>query len=469
MARIVCPYCIKGQELTSTNNTCDNCNRNVPSKFIQHAMQQLPLWMVTIGAPSVGKSTYVSSLAITMKHMGKVSRGAVMNGYDEHTVNKIRTVNIDAEQGNKAPKTNRDASTHPLLLEVPNFMGNQQNPMVIYDYAGEIFDMEITKVSEFAPAIAEANTIWNFISLSDLEGNASGRGISDSFHYYLQGMEQIGASPRNRDILIILTKADKLQNSVPENVGRYLATDPYFAVQAMSRTSAQEHQFDPIEYYEQMLQISEELMDYCYDKDGYQLITMAEQNEMNIRFAITSAIGGDPINGKVQDPRRFRVLDPLVFAIKGNKGPVLGNQVVLIVDTTEDGMTSIQNRKLHVDLHQALSGLNMDVETYYLGDCTRHHATGQVPATTSLRPRLPFIGPLLDRIPATARAMVLTSSEIVDLADYWDTTWRERLYLLTTRELQTEWSYKAQFTPDQHQISSFAEDFHRVIPSVTKE
>jgi hypothetical protein len=83
------------------------------------------------------------------------------------------------------------------------------------------------------------------------------------------------------------------------------------------------------------------------------------------------------------------------------------------------------------------------IATYYLGQTAPASQEGQQPPrapTHTARPRL--IGPILEKAPPDSRFMVIGTGNILDLEDFYDSSWRDRILLVMMgKDHQRNWPH----------------------------
>ncbi len=471
MPILVCPYCVTRQEFSVSNITCDQCGESVPKSFIEAAMVRDPIWLVTIGSRQVGKTTFIDSMVSTMKAMVKVSNPRIrLKMLDTHTMKTMQEIQKRTLEGKIQPPTKKEQKFRPLLFDVTNIAGYDNNPIVLYDYAGEIFDENPDDVAQYAPALREANTVWLFISISDVRENTTGQSIEWALEYYIRGMEQLDAPLIGRDLLVIFTKADRLGDEIDDTILDYLLDDDYKQLAKMSLEDTEKYPFDLDSYFKKMESISKQLEDYLYQNDGYEIIELAAEHNMNLKLAINSAIGADTVGHITThaNPDRMRVIDPLLYALKGVATKHEQREVVLIIDSSSEGIREFLSTNLHSQAFDALKPRNVATTTYYIGNKTPEFTAGQRPEGEPLptnKVPLSLIGPILDGLSEDARVIVFTCHDLMDLSDFRYSSWDQRLFLITTRELPTEWSHVLIYVPNAHSIDAIIEEFFRLMPN----
>jgi hypothetical protein len=249
---------------------------------------------------------------------------------------------------------------------------------------------------------------------------------------------------------VVYTKADKEPST--RDVKDYLRNDPFQNLTLSSAGNQALNDFSLTDYITDMRRMSDYLREYTRTRvdSGAAFINMVKAQGMNLHFCVTSALGQGAEDGSLrlrEDAKRFRVLDPFFWTIALDMQES-ARSFQLAVDSTDQ---NIYHRAL--DLWDAAAN-HGDVTTYLLGQSQALAVPGQRPPDTSPGRNNPhLIGPILDQAPADSRLAVLTGSRIIDLMDFYNTSWRDRLILVTIDEsFAQEWPntivYRPTDTPD---------------------
>jgi hypothetical protein len=103
----------------------------------------------------------------------------------------------------------------------------------------------------------------------------------------------------------------------------------------------------------------------------------------------------------------------------------------LVVDSTENSQPVYQGA-LHRKIWEKLSEIG-ETATFYLGSSSPvSHGNQAPPQGPDRRSRLRLIGPILERLKPESRLLVLTNGPILDLGDFRQSQWRDRLLVVTT-------------------------------------
>ena len=428
MPRIMCPFCLQPHDTgASATFTCPTYKEAIPAPYIREYDDTLPLWLVTVGFPKHGKTTYLAALTLTLQHMSSVWPGSYYRALDQYTMDAARDWMRAARLGVQNESTPRGIS-RPLLLSMYQIPTSGSRCLVMYDVAGEIYD-RLHEVEEYVASIKQVSTTWFFISLKDMK--EQDRTLSDLFTVYLSGLENLHADLTGRNLIVVYTKADEI-TTFPQDIRQYLMNDRFQAITVPDAERPDLSTFTMDDYYAEMKTMSDRLRTYTRERvpGGNPFINMVEGQQMNLVFSVTSALGERPddSNRLREDARRYRILDPFLWAMRLER-PTVTRPFTLILDASESA-GEIYHESLLGAIWAQLSTKGA-VSTYSMGSRRPVSSPGQTPPLTSpatARPRL--IGPILERLPSDTTTLVLTTGHILDLQDYDIPPWQTRILLV---------------------------------------
>jgi hypothetical protein len=468
---IDCPYCLTPQSF-ARGERCENesCGRAVPALYVQGARVKDAIFIVTFGVTKHGKSTLLGSLSFLIERLGLIAPGCYYNYLDDHTTKRLAAIQRGQQIGDpNLGATPINDTPEPLLISVKNFpTKNDTQIFVIFDLAGEVVEKVTGRISDssqnaplYARAIAKARTIWFVVSLFDMQKEAreTGRSINNLFMTYQQVMMYFNASLRDRTVLTLFTKADKLSQvdddnllDVPDSVRDYLDDDSNLDIG--NRGAARPPKLDFEAYTVGLRQISDELRYFTETQvsGGSAFVAMVEDSGAQIYFSIDSAQGSGEIG---QEIRRVRVLDALIWSIILNDGGEDPSGSLLILPTRD--AESVYEMGLHNILLERLRARNHYPQSYFSGEMRPAFNESSLPASPQLPTgRLPLIGSILDRQPTGGIAVVLVGESLpLDIDDFVHTPLEDRLLLIGTgqqvRNALVRWKYRISSAQDIEQ------------------
>jgi len=333
---------------------------------------------------------------------------------------------------------------HSILAPNPSFFELNHLPikagspavtgrtLVIFDAAGELFTSaggESEKLN-FLPSVS---TVWLLVSLKDLASGSEPVTISELFYSLQTTLQKLGTESGPSRFVVVFTKADLLSDSLPESVIKYLLDDP---LQGLIRNSATVIRGFSVEnYLKEAAKISADLEAFAVEQPGgRQFVNLLRRKGVDVSFCAVLTSGA-PEN----EHGACRVLDPLFWTLlhAPKTEPELNRRFTLIVDNHEAGASSSLQSVMQT-FRNVLSRRGR-TSVYTLGNAVAGPVPGQSPhsaAAASCRPAL--IGPILERLSKEELVLVLTARQILDLPDFRNTEWRERMLVCSPVEFQDD-------------------------------
>ncbi len=479
---IDCPYCLMPQSFNRSDN-CESCGKKVPRMFIDMARVKPPIYIVTFGPSQHGKSTLLGSMSFLLERLGNFAPQAFHNYLDAYTTQRIADIQRGQQTGDPSlGATPMSDTPQPLIISLKNFPTPQKSQLfVIFDLAGEVVDKITDRVMDdsappplYARAVAKAKTVWFIVSLYDMQRETllTGKSINNLFWSYQQVMTHFNVPLRDRDILVIYTKADLLrqmddvnQLEMPAPVNGYLGEDVYYDLG--NRGAEKPPHLDYDACVTGMERISDELRTFTQSdiSGGSAFVAMAEDSEAKLYFSIGSAQGSGATGTLI---KRYRVLDPFIWSILLNTEND-SSAAALILPTNDADDT--YSASLPSVLFDRLQGRNIHPTTYFAGELRTAFADGSLPADAAPPTgRVPLVGPILDRLPPGSVAVVLAGKTLpIDIDDFAYTSWDDRLVLIgtdnTVLNARIRWKYVAK-TPEE--LEPIIREFMRQLEALRK-
>lgn len=426
MSRIICPFCLKPNDFSQTT-ICSHCGEKVPSQFIRNYQEIPPLWLSFVGPSRHGKTTFLSAMTLTLDGMDQIYEDIYSLPVDQFSQDAIKAIRKEADERKTPEATNKTEPIRPILYDIKNFPMGGSRCLVMFDVAGETFE-SFDLLEKYAPALREVTTTWFLISLSDLQKGKSGETITDIFNAYQKGMERMNVNINGRNLIVVYSKGDTLIDD-PE-IRDYLLDDPFAKLSGSQTTYNHEINVPIDEYMTEVREMSDYLREYTKHHvfRGRAFINMVEDMGMKLVFSVTSALGEGTNNGRqmASKARRYRVLDPLLWAIELAK-PTKMRKLCLIVDSSNNKHTPFSDEFV-LNLWDQLSRQN-ELISYQLGVRNPLSLPGQAPSmldTNTQRPSL--IGPILEDLEPDTTVVLLTSSPVLDLDDFTQPEWYHRIF-----------------------------------------
>lgn len=315
---IFCPFCLE-QNSYQNSRDCTKCGREAPAAYLNEIKETRPLWVHTFGFTNHGKTVYLSMLLSFIERISYIWNEAYYRPLNDHALTYLQSCRSRIEKGEMPERTPISPDFPlPVLIQLKKMKPWSDRCIVMHDAAGETY-RTIERTSESGRFINCARTSVFIVSLEEI--SRSGGRVSDLFDIYLSALERMGTIINGRNVVIAYTKADQI-NNLPKNICEYLIEDNLWSDISQRKRrniSAVEMQ----SYVDDMKFISNKLMDFTNnDIDlGSNLINAAESHGINLRFAVTSALGSPTdVNNNMTIPiSPKRVLDPLFWILELDK------------------------------------------------------------------------------------------------------------------------------------------------------
>lgn len=482
MSQPDCPFCL-GKHDYEKSRICPNVksgivpsqNEEIPELYITQHDQVPPLWLLTVGFSRHGKTCYTAALTLMLESLYRVWPDSTWFPLDDYTRGVIRDTRRQAIEGIVPDHTKHLRPVFINMYDIPHF---DDKCLVIYDPPGEIYEDNKNVGNEYSlQPLKRVKNIWFLVSLQALEDDHE-KTINDLLNYYINGMQRLKLPLAGRNLIVVYTMADKILNQLsyafPAEIQDYIVNDPFQNITNRNQSAPDIADVSISDYIDHMTVISEMLEKYTVEKvpGGGAFVKLARRSGMGLYFSINSALGSDPVDGKMQqDATRYRVLDPFLWALYLNKGPGKQLSIKLVIDGSSE--SDIAYQKLGViDLFNDLSEAG-NVTTYLLGQARHVSVENQPPPTkkpTISRTRL--IGPILENAKDDSVWVVLTTGRIEDLMDFAKPEWHSRLLLVNIGDEEfQEWPNQVIIRPnDPHTIiwDEFKKLFVNSKPGVSK-
>jgi hypothetical protein len=461
LSRVICPFCCKLHDF-SVNLQCPTFSSQLPRAYIHDYSRVPPLWLMTVGFPRHGKTTYLAALTWLLEKLPSVLEGMHYRTLDTDTYKRIQEMRQQVETGElpqstAPPSTTEKQMLRPLLFQAHDMPGLGSRCLVLYDVAGESFASP-ERVGENAPALRQVKTVWFLVSLTDLErrlerrieSRTEGWTITDLFNVYLSGIDDLKIDPRGWNLIVVYTKSDETPFP-PEIKDTYLLSDPITEIARSGEQVPLDFTLSLPDYLDGMRGVSEELEEFTRRRvnGGAGFINMVRARGMNLVFSVTSALG-QSLEGNTRYLNHgalpYRVLDPFLWALTLERpGPT--RTLRLLLDASPGCEAAYKNLPV-AELWERLND-HGEVFTYFLGQTRPVSMPGQPPPRSApARSRQRLIGPLLQGCTAADCVVMITTQPVLDFDDFAVSEWRDRLVLVAPGgEPPFEWDRTFTFRP----------------------
>jgi len=490
----------------------------VPRSYIDNYERSKPLWLATIGFSRHGKTSYLGSLSLLLENADKFwkhSSVRYLDPYTDQNIQNAREIMSDRRVFEKTRMWGEDGSAsggnqikkiapppRPLLIKVTAIPDFNSRCLVLYDAAGEYFETltgipdGVSQVS-YIKSLKAVRTIWFVVSLPDLANpkESKSKSLRDLLDVYVTGMENLGWDIRGRNLIVVYTKGDRLKNIeyVPREIRDYLLEDKYGPLVGKINNADPSTFYRPVErenfniheYLSEMEVISGKLEKYTNDlAGGSAFLSLAEDYGLKVYFTITSALGTDAQDGQaITNYTSYRMLDPLLWALKLDAEPPIPTTIKIILDTNHPTFETVNKAggnpvySLPFDfLTPELGKIGDEVVAHYLGRSKPCSLSGQKPPADPPKQRYPrVLRPLLSDQESDTLALIFTNGPIEDLDDFLDLEsglyeiWKNRLFIVSlSKNYESTWTWTINFNPGEHP-EKIINQFKRMLQDLKRE
>lgn len=321
---ILCPYCLAeinyrdGDRVTSCPKNKGGCGNTLETKYVLKFHQMMPCFAQLIGWSRVGKTVYMQALtAMLMKMSYLWHNDYAPAALTEATLRYTRNVKDFMATGTMPPATQLQIQeAYIMQLEKMERWGNRT--LVMRDVAGEHFN-DLKFPIEQTPYLLYVPTTLMMLSIDDLrQQNFTMDELMNSYiHTLMKHDSRYGAT--RRKVVIVLSKADKIFLELPSKIQNYLADDPVSKILNNPSEVQPMGENEMHTYMGNMNDISNEIQKWIKTVDGGGvLISLAKNENIDLRFSIVSSTGGsvgedNKMNVTINP---IRVLDPFFWTLE---------------------------------------------------------------------------------------------------------------------------------------------------------
>jgi hypothetical protein len=310
---MLCPFCLADVRFRLGGGYfCPDCDEQVPSMYVRGYAEYPPRVVSAVGLRGHGKTVYFASLFYILKESSLPAFwqpdffALSLSDQDLETVHN----NAKMLKDGKLPGSTPMNFPRPTMLRVagiPMWQRQRNCTLVFYDTSGEAFERasELVKYARFA---RQAQMVLLLISLPDIQNPP--HEMQTLLNTYVIGIEDLGGSTRNQDLMVVYTKADEMADRLSSppwnNVRTYLTNG---SVNSLAHVRG---------YRRQMYDISNWLYDFTRQElKSDEFVNLAQTSFRSVGFSIVSALGAAPKNGQLSvEVHPLRVLDPVLWMME---------------------------------------------------------------------------------------------------------------------------------------------------------
>jgi hypothetical protein len=322
--KVICPYDLTEIHYRQEFEKCPVCGNTINPRYLRAYNEAPPFFTQIIGWSGVGKTAYLQSLTYVLKQMGRMWRNPshtyAPSPLSQSSLKFMENVN-EYEAKGKMPFGTQDEVQEAYIMMLKYMERWGSRTLVVRDVPGSAFN-NLQFDIKYTPYILHVPTTILMISLYDIQygPNRDARKSMDFImDTYIETMTKHDKkfTKERRNLVVVLSKADKLEGELPVNIKKYHDEDPI--LEAIINKSINEMDGSKMaEYMTRMKHVSDAIRDWITkDPNGQTLVALAEDNNIHTEFCAISATGQDADEkGFVAELQPHRVLDPFFWALE---------------------------------------------------------------------------------------------------------------------------------------------------------
>lgn len=326
--KVQCPYCLTENHFQNRKDIyiClnEDCKNEIPIEYSIKFKHIPPCFAQIVGWSSHGKTTFLQSLTAVLLKMGLIWRDTY-----EHSAQTDETL-IYTRNVKKFIATGTMPDNTELRLQdayIMQLVGMERwgsRALVMRDVAGDFFN-KLRFPIEYTPYLISVPSTIMMFSLPDLEDSSFT--VDELMNSYIQTLFRYDKefSTKDRNVVVLLSKADLFMKDLPEKITKYLRSDPFIKLYQSEPSVPNSMGASQMrEYMANLSVISDELQDWMdQDPYGHNMIMKASNNDIKLRFSIISSTGNpvpedNTLRLKMQPTR---VVDPFFWILENQSRP----------------------------------------------------------------------------------------------------------------------------------------------------
>jgi hypothetical protein len=279
--------------------------------------EALPFYVQLIGWSRVGKTVYLQTLALMLKKMERFwGDNYVCSPLTESTLafmENVKTYEVEGEM--PFPNQVKLHDAFIMLLQGMERWGGRT--LVTRDVAGENFMNNMQFPLEFMPYLVHVPVSIMMISIPDLKAEKK-NSVENLLNSYVDtlALHRPNYKSSNLKVIVVLSKADKFKNELPDDLKIYLESDPFNI--RINKNQFIDSDFMK-EYMKKLYDTSAKIKKWFAETQpgGQMFLNKATRENLSLEFTLVSSTGTDPgPNAKMLvDLNPLRVLDPYFLAL----------------------------------------------------------------------------------------------------------------------------------------------------------
>lgn len=317
---VICPFCLDRTAISGAPPMCRSCGQELPPLYLDAGQSMQPLPIQLFGLGRHGKTTFLTALTMALRRVNALWQGCTAIPATEYSRRIVRDINVYFDTGKMPPVTALGAKDCYLML-IDHMIPWGKRALMVRDCSGEAFRELMVNVEE-AYFFLKSPFTFMCISLPDLRNSGGGYSMDMMLDSYLNTLASNGVrlGKERRKVVIVLTKADLLQDDLPPDLSDYLRDDPFWSLFSEESNVQWKSLEDMKSYMQAMATMSRKIEAWiCRRAEGRTLVTLARDRNVEIQFSLVSSTGSPPEEKDNILPmgwKPIRILDPFLWTLE---------------------------------------------------------------------------------------------------------------------------------------------------------
>ena len=318
---MLCPYCVDEIPAGSTQHAeCRMANNRPFPLFYQdyHRGDQAdyPIVFSVVGFSGHGKTVYLAALFDYLDHqLTDIWPGFAARVLDQDSLTRLNENRRRLRNG-ELPGRTAVNFPRPGIMRPSGMPHLTDRTVLVCDPPGEAFTDQ-AQISELAGFVKRSQCVLFLIDLGAL-GAATADEMATLLETYLLGLRTMGGSDKRQHLVIVYTKADRMQAVVP-GFADLLTRSP--ELKTWLQVLRPETLANPAEHLRQLQQISNQLLQFTRDDlNASKFSNLAEIHFESVTYTAVTSLGASPEGEGNQQRLKVRmaprcVIDPFLVML----------------------------------------------------------------------------------------------------------------------------------------------------------
>ncbi|MDH5560098.1 MAG: hypothetical protein OEY59_04500 [Deltaproteobacteria bacterium] len=293
MQKIHCPYCLEPLKIKNSLSSvlCPNeaCQSMIDREYFEFSPDKITR-IGFLGGPGHGKTTFLTSLFLSLNLLNKKLPGFTWRPMDDHSHKQIH-YHVPLFEYGILPEATEPDFKKPALITCSRLPYFKDQLFIAYDVAGENWE-DLNNINEITKLVSSCNVIWLKISIIDSIPNLENQ-INSMLHGYIQKINALGGIDLKRQhLIVILTKSELMSKNHLKDIQPF----PQVLSDWLRDGSYQSYLDFKEGGISKLKSISQEIEKWLIENHCAGFVNLAKDEFSSVEYTIVSATGSEPVH-----------------------------------------------------------------------------------------------------------------------------------------------------------------------------